>query len=157
VAHGSSRPRVLRGRVVVGAGMLEPTRTFRWRGETFTAGLTRVSPAHPVCSSEAAALLVPCWSKEDDPRVLEVYERATGRRWDATSRASAPTRTTAGSIPLYGTPEYHRQRLQDDGRPQDDGAAAKAILQRHHAPVMFVGPKLEAEILASNAKHHVKN
>jgi hypothetical protein len=52
-----------------------------------------------------------------------------------------------------GTPEYHRHRQ----RPQDDGAAAKAILQRHHAPVMFVGPKLEAEILASNAKHHVKN
>jgi hypothetical protein len=169
VAHGSARPRVLRGRVVVGAGMLEPIKTFRWNGETFTAGLTRVSPAHPVCSSEAAALLVPCWSKEDDPRVLEVYERATGRRWDAaTSRASAPTRTTATSRPLYGTPEYHRlygtpkyhrhrERPQDDDRPRDDGAAAKAILQRHYASVMFVGPKLEAEILASNAKHHVKN
>jgi hypothetical protein len=160
VAHGSPRPRVLRGRVLVGAGMLEPIKTFRWRGETFTAGRTRVAPEHPVCSSEAAKLLVPCYSKEDDPRVLEVYERATGRRWDAaTSRASAPARTTAGSIPLYGTPEYHRhrERPQDDNRPQDDGAAAKAILQRHYASVMFVGPKLEREILASNAKRHVKN
>jgi hypothetical protein len=102
-------PRVLRGRVLVGAGMLEPIKTFRWRGETFTAGLTRVAPTHPVCSSEAAALLVPCYSKEDDPRVLEVYERATGRRWDATSRANAPARTSVNSpsrTPLYGEPGY---------------------------------------------------
>jgi hypothetical protein len=36
-------------------------------------------------------------------------------------------------------------------------APAKMILQRHYASAMFIGPQLEAEILASNAKHHVKN
>jgi hypothetical protein len=164
VAHGSARPRVLRGKVLVGAGMLEPTRTFTWRGENFTAGKTRVAPEHPVCASEAAALLVPCWSKEDDPRVLEVYERATGRRWDATSRASAPTRTTAGAEPLYGTPEYHRhrQRLEDDGAApegsrtskgakgddgagEDDPAAPLRVRDVHRPPARGRDPRVHRE------------
>jgi hypothetical protein len=122
----------------------------------------RASP--PSTSSEAPAPLIPCYSKEDDPRVLEVYERATGRRWDATSRASAPTRTTAGAEPLYGTPEYHRhrQRLEDDGAApegsrtskgakgddgagEDDPAAPLRVRDVHRPPARGRDPRVQRE------------
>jgi hypothetical protein len=77
------------------------------------AGRTRIGPEHDVCRDpEAAALLVPCWSKETDPAVIEILER-TGRSWVAvetgrTTAAPKPRRT-----PLYGV-DYARARRRRD-------------------------------------------
>ena len=55
--------------VARGEGMLAVTKSFRWNGETFTAGRTRVVPDHP------AALLhrthfTAAWPGDSSPEVL---------------------------------------------------------------------------------------
>jgi hypothetical protein len=115
-------------RVVLGKGMLTPTRSFERNGEKFVANVNRVAPEAAVCRDpEAARLLRPCWEEEYDARVVELFERSTGQRWDPRPGHSlTPARASASSSrPLYGTPEYEASR-----RPRRDGDAS------------FVGPIL---------------
>jgi hypothetical protein len=115
-------------RVVLGKGKLTPIRNFEWNGEKFVGGVTRVAPEAAVCRDpEAARLLRPCWEEEYDARVVELFERSTGLRWDPRpGHSPTPARAPASSsTPLYGTPEYEASR-----RPRRDGDAS------------FVGPIL---------------
>jgi hypothetical protein len=64
-----------RRRVVAGEGMLVVRKSFTWQGERYRAGITRVSPDHPVCDSEHADLLKPAYERESSPTVLRFLER----------------------------------------------------------------------------------
>jgi hypothetical protein len=64
-----------RRNVVAGEGTLVVQKNFTWQGERYRAGITRVSPDHPVCDSEYAALLKPAYERESSPAVLRFLER----------------------------------------------------------------------------------
>jgi hypothetical protein len=74
------RGRRTKRRVAEGQGMLTPSRTFTWRGETYKAGVSRVAPDAGVASSEFAHLLTPAYEKEDGHAILEWLERNRGRK-----------------------------------------------------------------------------
>jgi hypothetical protein len=69
-----------RRRVVAGEGMLVVQKSFTWQGERYRAGITRVSPDHPVCQSEYADLLEPAYERESSPAVLRFLERRLAER-----------------------------------------------------------------------------
>ena len=69
-----------RRRVVAGEGMLVVQKSFTWQGERYRAGITRVSPDHPVCQSEHADLLKPAYERESSPAVLRFLERRLAQR-----------------------------------------------------------------------------
>lgn len=70
-----------RRRRLAGEGMLVVRRSFTWRGEPYKAGVTRVTPDHPVCQSEHAGLLQPARKNEASPAVLRfMRRRAEGTR-----------------------------------------------------------------------------
>src|SRR5215207_5714255 len=67
-------------RILAGEGMLTPSQTFVWRGDTYTAGQTRVAVDHEVTRSEFAHLLTPAYEKEAGLRIIEFLERVRGRK-----------------------------------------------------------------------------
>ena len=69
-----------RRKVVAGEGMLVVQKSFTWQGERYRAGITRVSPDHPVCDSEYAELLKPAYERESSPVVLRFLERQLAQR-----------------------------------------------------------------------------
>jgi hypothetical protein len=69
-----------RRNVVAGEGMLVVRKSFTWQGERYQAGVTRVSPDHPVCDSEHADLLKPAYERESSPTVLRFLERRLAER-----------------------------------------------------------------------------
>jgi hypothetical protein len=64
-----------RRRKLAGEGMLMVQKSFTWRGERYKAGVTRVSPDHPVCDSQHGNLLTPAYDRESSPAVLRFLER----------------------------------------------------------------------------------
>jgi hypothetical protein len=69
-----------RRKVIAGECMLVAQKSFTWQGEHYKAFVTRVSPDHPVCESEHAALLKPAYERESSPVVLRFLERQLAQR-----------------------------------------------------------------------------
>ena len=69
-----------RRKVVAGEGMLVVQKSFTCQGERYRAGITRVSPDHPVCDSKHAALLKPAYERDSSPAVLRFLERRLAER-----------------------------------------------------------------------------
>jgi hypothetical protein len=66
--------------VAGGEGTLTPDRTFVWNGVTYTAGITRVAPDHPVTQSEYAVHLVPAYDREASWPIVQFLERQLRER-----------------------------------------------------------------------------
>jgi hypothetical protein len=74
----------------LGEGMLTPTSTFTFQGETYEAGVTNVVPEHPVARSEHARLLKPAYAKEASHEVLRFLERQRAEGIDPQRPHRAP-------------------------------------------------------------------
>jgi hypothetical protein len=69
------KSRAARRKIIAGEGMLVANKSFTWEGERYRAGITRVSPDHPVCDSQYANLLKPAYDGESSLAVLRFLER----------------------------------------------------------------------------------
>ena len=86
-----------RRKVVTGEGMLVATQTFTWQGARYKAGITRVSPDHPVCASRHAALLKPAYERESSPLILRFLERQRAQASQASGECRGSERRRLGT------------------------------------------------------------
>jgi hypothetical protein len=144
------------GRVSAGGGMLTSVKTFKWRGELYEAGTTRVAPIADVARHGPVHLLRPAWGQDPDPEIRAFVERTGIGKFEPVRSTSAPPAAVAASS--AGTPRTTRTT------PLNGESGTPGYRPPEPAPppivagaVMLACPEFEAQVHQAAAERHRKN